>query len=231
MAGQQKQRRFLAPGQKDRRACIDGPWAPADLPAPQGTGAALVLFARVARNEPHVRGALWQVLQSRLPSAFEAPTFGEGLSAALDCARATNHKCGHRRLTSVADLMTEVGRFRAWADATFRPDRRFREWECCYEEWEWYSLYGAVLEFFAAQPFESWSAEEVRAVLYAIARDNERQHLAGEVRRQYPDLLVPLTRASIEAGERDDRWQLAEELGRFGRAGGEEELLLLRLVR
>lgn len=128
----------------------------------------------------------------------------------------------------MADLMTEVGRFRAWADATF-PDHRSGEWECSYEGWG--GLYGAVLEFVAARPFETWSPEEVRAVLYAIARDNEMQYLAREVRRQHPALLAPLTRASIEAGERDDRWQLAEELGQFGRAGGEEERLLLRLVR
>jgi hypothetical protein len=124
--------------------------------------------------------------------------------------------------------MTEVGRFRTWADATF-PDYRFGEWECGYEGWG--SLYGAVLEFVAAHPFKSWSPEEVRAVLYTIARDNEMQHLAGEVRHQHPDLLAPLTRASIEIGERDDRWQLAEELGQLGRAGGEEERLLLRLVQ
>jgi hypothetical protein len=129
----------------------------------------------------------------------------------------------------VTDLMTEVGRFRAWADATFPPDRRFGEWECSYEEWK--CLYGAVLEFLAACPFESWSPEEVRAVLYTLARDWEMQYLAGEVCRKYPDLLASLTRASIEVGECDNRWQLANELGQLGRAGGEEERLLLLLVR
>lgn len=129
----------------------------------------------------------------------------------------------------MADLMTEVDQFRAWADATCPPDRRFGEWECDYEDWG--GLYEAVLAFVAARPFEFWSPEEVRAVLYAIARDNEMQHLAGEVRCRHPDLLAPLTRASIEVGERDDRWQLAEELGQLGRAGGEEERLLLVLAR
>lgn len=126
-------------------------------------------------------------------------------------------------------MMTEVGRFRAWAEATCPPDRRFGEWECDYEGWG--DLYGAVLAFVAAHLLESWSPEKVRAVLYAVARDNEMQHLAGEIRRRHPDLLAPLTRASIEVGERDDRWQLAEELGQLGRAGGEEERLLLRLAR
>jgi hypothetical protein len=129
----------------------------------------------------------------------------------------------------VADLIGEVGRFRAWTDATCPPDRRFGEWECNYDEWG--SFYEAFLQFIAARPFESWSPEEIRAVLYAIARDNEMEHLAGEVRRQHPDLLAQLTRASIEVGEREDRWQLAEELGQLGRAGGEEERLLLVLAR
>jgi hypothetical protein len=129
----------------------------------------------------------------------------------------------------VADLATEVDRFRAWADATCPPDRRFGEWECDYESWG--DIYEAVLAFVAAGPFGSWSPEEVRAVLYALARDNESQHLAGEIRRKYPELLVPLARASIEVGEREDRWQLAEELGQLGRAGGEEERLLLVLAR
>lgn len=129
----------------------------------------------------------------------------------------------------MADLMSEVGRFRAWADDTCPPNRRFGEWECDYEHWG--SLYGAVLAFVATRPFKSWSAEEVRTVLYAIARDNEMQHLAGEIRRGHPDLLAQLTQASIEVGECDDRWQLAEELGQLGRAGGEDERLLLQLAR
>lgn len=129
----------------------------------------------------------------------------------------------------MADLFTEVDRFRAWADATYPPDCRFGEWECDYESWG--DVYEAVLAFVATRPFGSWSLEEVRAVLYAIARDNEMQHLAMEVRRRHPDLLVPLTWASIEVGEREDRWQLGEELGQLGRAGGEEERLLLVLAR
>jgi hypothetical protein len=126
--------------------------------------------------------------------------------------------------------MIEVDRFSEWADATFPPDRqRSGEWECRYEGWG--SLRRAVLEFVASTPFGLWSPEEVQTVLYAIARDNETEYLAWELRHQHPDLLAPLARASIEVGERDDRWQLAKQLGLLGRAGGEEERLLLRLVR
>ena len=125
------------------------------------------------------------------------------------------------------DLMNEVGRFQKWADA-YPPERRSGEWECDYEEWP--SFYDAVSGFMANRPFESWSTEEVRAVLFALARDNEIQHIAGEIRRRHPDMLLPLTRAAIEVGEPDDRWQLAEELGQLGRAGGAEEEILLVLA-
>ncbi|MCL2089686.1 MAG: HEAT repeat domain-containing protein [Micrococcales bacterium] len=122
-------------------------------------------------------------------------------------------------------LKTEVGRFQSWADS-YLPHQRCGEWECDYEEWS--SIYQAVLGFVAACPFGSWSHDDARTVLYAIARDNEMEHLAGEIRRQHPDLLVWLTHVSIAMGEPDDRWQLAAELGRL--ASEEAEQLLLQLA-
>jgi HEAT repeat protein len=92
-------------------------------------------------------------------------------------------------------------------------------------------IYDAILGFVAARPLESWSADELQAVLYVIARDNEMQHIAREIRRQRPELILSLADAAIRIGERDDRWQLAEELGQLGRNGGEEERLLLILAR
>ncbi len=117
--------------------------------------------------------------------------------------------------------MTEVGKFRAWADA-YPYAVRTGEWECDYDSWA--SLYDAVLGFVAERPLESWSADELQAVLYTIARDNEMQHLAREIRRRHPELLLPLARAALRLGERDDRWQLAVELGSAG-AGAEQVLL------
>jgi HEAT repeat protein len=121
----------------------------------------------------------------------------------------------------VADLLTEVGKFRAWADAYPHPVRN-GEWECDYDSWA--SLYDAVLGFVADRPFDSWSSDELQSVLYTIARDNEMQHLAREVRRRHPELLLPLSRAAVRLGEREDRWQLAVELGSAG-SGGEQVLL------
>lgn len=124
----------------------------------------------------------------------------------------------------MADLMTEIDRLREWASA-YPSEPRSGEWECDYRWWS--NIYQAVLDFTATRSFDKWLPHEVRAVLYAIARDNEMQHLAREIRRRHPELLIPLSKAAIGVGERDDRWQLAVELGELGRAGGEEEKLLL----
>ena len=128
----------------------------------------------------------------------------------------------------MTDLLTEVDRFRAWAE-TYPVGSRSGEWECDYEAWQ--PLYGAVFDFLASRPFASWSSDETRAVLFAIARDNEMQHLAGQIREEHPLLLLPLARAALQLGEPDGRWQLAEELGWLGRRGGEEETVLLVLAR
>jgi HEAT repeat protein len=123
--------------------------------------------------------------------------------------------------------MTEVARFRAWDDSIPIPHAsRYGEWECDYESWP--ALYEAVLGFVADRPFASWSEAELRAILYAIARDNEMQHLAREIRKRHPEILQPLARAAHQMGERDDRWQLAVELGHLGK---DAEPLLLELAR
>lgn len=125
----------------------------------------------------------------------------------------------------MADLMTEVDRFRAWADA-YPHAGRYGEWECDYVDWS--ALHDAVLAFVASRPFEAWLDAEVRAVLYAIARDNEIQYLARVIRERHPELVPPLARAALHVGEQDDRWQLAVELARLGLAS---EPLLLEMAR
>jgi hypothetical protein len=125
-------------------------------------------------------------------------------------------------------MMTEVGRFREWANR-YLPDRRYGEWECDYDHWG--DLYAAVLEYVAARPPETWSDEESEAVLYAIARDNEIEHLAGEIRLRRPDTLLALAGRALTAGDADAKWQLAVGLGELGRAGDEAERLLLLLAR
>ena len=128
----------------------------------------------------------------------------------------------------MADLLTEVDRFRGWA-GNYPPGSRSGEWECDYGHWN--DLYAAVLNYVAATPPEAWSDEASQAVLYAIARDNECQHLAHEVRLHHPATLVAVARAALCRGEPDAKWQLADELGHLGGDGGEADRLLLILAR
>jgi hypothetical protein len=121
----------------------------------------------------------------------------------------------------VTDLLGEVGRFIDWANAY--QGVRAGEWECDYPHWA--ALHAAVLGFLA-RPFQTWSGEELRAVLFALARDNEMQHVAREVRRRHPELLCPLAASALASGGRDARWQLAEELGLLDRDRDEAERLL-----
>lgn len=128
----------------------------------------------------------------------------------------------------MADLLTEVDRFRAWAD-NYPPGPRSGEWECDYGHWN--ELYAAVLNSVSASPPDVWPDEALQAVLYAIARDNECQYLAHEVRLHHPATLVALARAASSRSEPDAKWQLADELGHLGGDGGEADQLLLILAR
>jgi HEAT repeat protein len=127
----------------------------------------------------------------------------------------------------MADLITEVNRFRVWAETASPAPERSGDWECGYEDWQ--TLYDTVLKFVASRPLASWSDVELQAVLYAIARDNESQCLASDIRQEHPELVPPLARAALQIGEKDDRWQLAVELGKLG-ASAEVEQLLLELA-
>jgi HEAT repeats len=133
-----------------------------------------------------------------------------------------------RGVAPVADLLTEVDRFREWA-GNYPPGPRSGEWECDYGHWN--DLNAAVLNYVAGRPPEAWPDESIQAVLYAIARDNECQYLAHEVRLHHPATLVTLARAALSRGEPDAKWQLADELGHLGDEGGEATRLLLLFAR
>lgn len=127
------------------------------------------------------------------------------------------------------DLLRAVSNFRQWSKE-FADASRSIGWELDYDE-AWDDLYTAALDFLASKPFQQWSYEEIRDVLFVIARDNDRKRLALTIRNKHPHLLVPLARAALAMGEQDDRWQIAEQLGHLGKSAGEEEAVLLLLVR
>jgi hypothetical protein len=123
-----------------------------------------------------------------------------------------------------AALLVEVALFQEWAKVSF-PDGGYGEWEWDYGAWD--KLYPAVFEFMAAHPFSAWTQEEISAVLYALARDNEAELLAGDLPE---DLLLQLTQAAIACGEQAVRWQLAVQLGERAVKSEKSERLLLALA-
>lgn len=125
-------------------------------------------------------------------------------------------------------LTSQVKCFQKWADA-YPPDCRYGEWECDYPDWK--SLYEAVLEFVADHPFGEWSTEQLEAVFYALARDNECQYLAEQICERHHETLIELAAASISLGEPDAKWQLAEELGQLQSSRGRTEKILLDFSR
>jgi hypothetical protein len=111
------------------------------------------------------------------------------------------------------ELFTQVQNFKQWASEYF-PEDRYGEWECDYPDWQ--CLYKAVLDFITThQSINKWSTEHLELVLYALARDNECEYIATELRECYPEILIELAILSIKFGERDARWQLAQELGQL----------------
>jgi HEAT repeat protein len=127
----------------------------------------------------------------------------------------------------MAELLTEVNRFKKWADA-YPPGPRSGEWECNYPDWE--PLHAAVLEFLNCRPVVAWSAQEREAVLYTLARDNEIQYLAREIRKRGPATLLRLAQEATRTGEGDAKWQLAEQLGQLQTDGSAAEPILLQLA-
>jgi hypothetical protein len=129
----------------------------------------------------------------------------------------------------VSDMLAEVDKFRDWANTVPPYERSHTEWECSYEHWD--DLHNAVFDFVARRRFDSWSSDELRALLYAVARDEEILQLAPEIRRRHPEALVALARAATEIGERNAQWQLAVELSQLGQECLEAEPILLIFAR
>ena len=125
-------------------------------------------------------------------------------------------------------LLSEVGRFRAWA-SSYPFAGRSGEWECEYEDW--CALHKAVSVFIEGSPVATWSEEEFAAVLYVIARDNETQYLSRGIRERVPMALLDLAEAALRIGEAEAKWQFAEELGHFYGEPSRRNKLLLSFAR
>lgn len=123
-------------------------------------------------------------------------------------------------------LQEEVERFKEWA-ALYPIHQRTGEWECDYGQWQ--PLWAAAIAVLESLPPSAWTEKCCANLLYAIARDNEVESIAGALEGK-PDALLELARLAIESSERDAKWQLAARLGPLAADKLEAEMLLLRLV-
>ncbi|ALP62251.1 HEAT repeat domain-containing protein [Paraburkholderia caribensis] len=123
-------------------------------------------------------------------------------------------------------LQEQVDRFREWA-ALYPIHERIGAWECDYEQWR--PLWAAAIAVLESLPPDAWTEKCSADLLYAIARDNEMEWIAGQLPGK-PDALSKLARLSVNSPESDAKWQLAAQLGTQAARKAEAETLLLHLV-
>ena len=130
----------------------------------------------------------------------------------------------HQELQS---LEIEVARFRAWAD-TQDPSERSGEWETEYMSWP--SLYKAIDQFVATTAYQYWGGAATRLLLYALARDNEREDIVESI-AQNPANLMYLAEQALYSSERGAKWQLADRISRLDPLPRAVESLLVQFAR
>jgi len=123
-------------------------------------------------------------------------------------------------------LHRETNKFKEWAE-TF-PGIKSGEWECDYGNWDEY--YEACIHLIKSKAPKSLTDLEKSDLIYAIARDNEQEHLIGKV-AENETLLFSLCEASFGLSENDAKWQFASRLGEVRKDVRYAEKLLLKLVK
>lgn len=110
-------------------------------------------------------------------------------------------------------LFDEIARFKKWAgqypQASVAEDDRGREWECDYTAWT--AIWSSFSDFINNTDPGRWSKEQIEALLYIIARDNDTESLAG-IAATNPKTLISLATKAVTDGPPDAKWQLAVQL-------------------
>jgi HEAT repeat protein len=102
---------------------------------------------------------------------------------------------------------SEVAKFRQWAGSL---QERFAEWECNYPNW--LEFYTAAEVFLNTSQDRQLTTDELELLLYALARDNESEHILALLERE-PKIAMQVAVAALTYGEPDARWQAAVLLG------------------
>jgi HEAT repeat protein len=105
--------------------------------------------------------------------------------------------------SQMLELQEQVEKFKHWAVTVVR---RSGEWECDYEHWQglWSSALGAIA-LYADGEISNAAADDL---LYALARDNECEHIRENLVAT-PKLVTALAKRAVASGDADAKWQIA----------------------
>lgn len=103
----------------------------------------------------------------------------------------------------LSELQQQVARFKRWASTA---NQSSGEWECDYENWQ--ELLAAASDCIAAHRDGSIPSGVADDLLYAIARDNECEHIR-EMLLASPTLLAILATRAVSLDDADAKWQIA----------------------
>lgn len=123
-------------------------------------------------------------------------------------------------------LLDAVGAFQDWASEQPNHDPP-GEWEADYDDWP--ALNTAVIKLLQASSPAQWDQSIVHALLYALARDNEREILKDDL-VDSPSHLIALAKEGVNYDDPQARWQLADALGYPVFASEQAEPLLERFA-
>ncbi len=112
-------------------------------------------------------------------------------------------------------LKREIKKFKEWSEnfASIPEINRVGEWELLYENWD--KLNDLMCEFLKTINYRDWSEEELRTVLYFIARDNENEIFIDTIVESQPNALEFLAFNSFNFGEPNAKWQIAINLDKI----------------
>lgn len=113
------------------------------------------------------------------------------------------------------NLKKEIEKFKLWSKnySKIPEPERLGEWECLYDDWN--ILEDLFIEFIETKTYIKWSEEDIKSVLYLVARDNECETFIDEIAEKQPNSLELLANKSFEFGEKDAKWQIATRLDKL----------------
>ena len=106
-------------------------------------------------------------------------------------------------MPQIPELHQQVTKFKHWAATA---DRRSGEWECDYEHW--HDLWASASDTIIAYQDGAIPNAEADDLLFALARDNECEHVREKLLSS-PELITTLAKRAVVSGDADAKWQIA----------------------